>query len=195
MAFQATYRDHLRTACRTNDYGCVKVFAQDESRVGLLTVRRRRLTARGVQPVGLIQHTFQSFYVYGAVAPTTGEHFFLQRPGLNSTNFQLFVDALAQAYPDTLNVLVLDNSGAHTAKRLTLPDNIRLVLLPPYTPELNPIERVWRDLKDELAWMHFADLEAQQAHVANILQTYEAATLQSLTAYAYFVEAVNALST
>jgi transposase len=195
VAFQATYRDQLRTACRTNDYRWVKVFAQDESRVGLLTVARRRLTARGVQPVGLIQHTFQSFYVYGAVAPTTGEHVFLQRPGLNSTNFQLFVDALAQAYPDTLNVLVLDNSGAHTAKRLTLPDNIRLVLLPPYTPELNPMERVWRDLKDELAWMHFADLEAQQAHVANILQTYAAATLQSLTAYAYFVEAVNALST
>ncbi len=194
MAFQATCLDQLRTACRTNEYRSVKVFAQDESRVGLLTVRRRRLTACGVQPVGLIQHTFQSFYVYGAVAPTTGEHVFLQRPGLNSANFQLFVDALAHAYPDTLNVLVLDTRGAHSAKRLTFPDNIRLVLLRPYTPELNPIERVWRALKDALAWKQFADLEAQQAHVADILQTYDAATLQSLTAYAYFVEAVNALS-
>jgi transposase len=77
---------------------------------------------------------------------------------------------------------------------VTLPENIRLVLLPPYTPELNPIERVWRALKDNLAWLHFPDLEAQQAHVATILSTYTAATLQSLTAYAYFVEAVNALS-
>ncbi len=170
------------------------MFAQDESRVGLLTVRRRRLTARGVQPVGLIQHTFQSFYVYGAVAPTTGEHFFLQRSGLNSAHFQVFLDALAQAYPDTLNVLVLDNSGAHTATRLIIPADIGLVLLPPYTPELNPIERVWRALKDELAWMHFADLDTQQAHVTTILRTYDAATLQSLTAYTYFVEAVNALS-
>ncbi len=169
------------------------MFAQDESRIGLLTVRRRRLTARGVQPVGLIQHTFQSFYVYGAVAPTTGEHFFLQCPRLNSATFQVFVDAFAHAYPDTLNVLVLDNSGAHTAKRVTLPENIRLVLLPPYTPELNPIERVWRALKDELAWLQFPDLEAQQAHVATVLATYNAATLQSLTAYAYFVDAVNAL--
>jgi hypothetical protein len=59
-----------------------------------------------VQPVGLIQHTFQSFYVYGAVAPTTGEHFFLQCPRLNSATFQGFVDAFAHAYPDTLNVLV-----------------------------------------------------------------------------------------
>jgi hypothetical protein len=50
----------------------VRVFSQDESRFGLLTVRRRRLTARGVQPVGRVQHVFEWFYVYGAVEPTTG---------------------------------------------------------------------------------------------------------------------------
>lgn len=184
----------MRAVCRTTDQRPGTVFAQDESRIGLLTIRRRRLTARGVQPVGLIQPTFQSFYVYGAVAPTTGEHVFLQCPRLNSAQFQVFLDTLAQTYPDTLNVLVLDNSGAHTAKRVIVPANVRLVLVPPYTPELNPIERVWRALKDKLAWMQFADLDTQQAHVATILRTYDAATLQSLTAYAYFVEAVNALS-
>ncbi len=172
----------------------VRVFAQDESRFGLLTVRRRRLTARGVQPIGTIQHTFQSFYVYGAVAPTTGEHFFLSLSRLNSTHFQIFVDAFAHAYPDSLNILVLDNSGAHTAKRLVIPDNIRLVLLPPYAPELNPIERVWRDLKDEVAWRSFTDVAALQRYVADMLDTYDAATLQSLTGYSYVVEAVNALS-
>ncbi len=127
----------------------MRVFSQDESRFGLLTIRRRRLTARGVQPVGTIQHVFQWFYVYGAVAPTTGEHFFLELPYLNAANFQIFVDAFAQAYPDSLNILVLDKSGAHTAHRLKLPDNVRLVFLPPYCPELNPIERLWRDLKDD----------------------------------------------
>jgi len=151
------------------------------------------LTARGVQPVGTVQHTFQSFYLYGAVAPTTGEHVFLSLPRLNSTTFQFFLDAFAQAYPDSLNILVLDNSGAHTAKRLMIPPNIRLVLLPPYTPELNPIKRLWRDVKDKLAWKQFTDLDAQQQHVAELLGTYDALTLQSLTAYSYFVDAVNAL--
>ncbi len=146
-----------------------------------------------MQPVGTVQHTFQSFYVYGAVAPTTGQHFFLNLPRLNSTHFQIFVDAFAQAYPDSLNIFVLDNSGAHTAKRLIIPENIRLVLLPPYTPELNPIERVWRDVKDELAWKQFMDVDAQQHDVAALLDTYDAATLCSLTAYAYFVETVTAL--
>jgi class 3 adenylate cyclase len=65
--------------------------------------------------------------------------------------FQLVVDAFAQACRDCLNLLLPDNSGAPAAQRLTLPENVRLVFLPPYCPELNPIERVWRDLKDALA--------------------------------------------
>jgi hypothetical protein len=75
----------------------VRVFSQDESRFGLLTVRRR-LTACGVQPVGTVQHVFEWFYVYGAVAPTTGERFFLELPYLNTESFQLFVDTFAQAF-------------------------------------------------------------------------------------------------
>jgi transposase len=192
--FQATCRERLQHAIPLTNTRPVRVFSQDESRFGLLTIRRRRLTARGVQPVGQIQHVFEWFYVYGAVAPTTGERFFLELPYLNADIFQLFVDAFAQAFPDSLNLLLLDNSGAHTAQRLTLPENVRLVFLPPYCPELNPIERVWRDLKDDLAWQQFPTLEAQQDSVEDWLQAYEALTLQSLTGYAYLVDAINALS-
>lgn len=105
----------------------MRVFSQDESRIGLLTVRRRRLTARGVQPVGSVQHIFEWCYVYGAVAPTTGESFFLELPYLNAETFQLFIDAFAQAFPDSLNILLLDNSGAHTARYLIWPENVRCV--------------------------------------------------------------------
>ncbi len=157
-------------------------------------MRRRRLTTCGVQPVGTIQHVFQWFYVYGAVAPTTGESFFLELPSLNSDMFQLFLDELARAFRESLNVLVLDKSGGHTATRLVMPENVRLVLLPPASPELNPIERVWRELKDDLAWLHFADVAAQQAHVADLIRTYDAPTLQSLTSYQYLVNAIHALS-
>jgi hypothetical protein len=118
------------------------VFSQDESRFGLLTIRRRRLTASGVQPVGLIQHVFEWFYVYGAVAPTTGERFFLELPYLNAAAFQLFLNAFSQAFPDSLTILLLDNSGAHTAQRIRWPENVRCVWLPPYCPELNPVEDV-----------------------------------------------------
>jgi transposase len=171
----------------------VRVFSQDESRFGLLTIRRRRLTACGVQPVGLIQHVFEWFYVYGAVAPTSGERFFLELPYLNADGFQLFLDAFGQAFPDSLNILLLDNSGAHTSQRIRWPENVRCVWLPPYCPELNPIERVWRDLKDDLAWLQFIDLDAQQVYVGDLLQSYDAPTLQTLTGYQCWVEAINAL--
>ena len=125
--------------------------------------------------------------------PTTGDRFFLEWPYLNTVMFQLFVDAFAQVFPDTLTILLLDNSGAHTSPRLILPPNVRLVFLPPYCPELNPIERVWRDLKDDMAWQPFADLNAQQDYLSHLLRAYEPATLQSLTGYPYLVEAVHAL--
>ena len=169
------------------------MFSQDESRFGLLTVRRRRLTACGAQPVGPIQHVFEWFYVYGAVAPITGERFFLELPYLRSDMFQLFLDAFAQAFPDSLNILLLDNSGAHTAQCLRWPENVRYVWLPPYCPELSPIERVWRDVKDDVAWRQFTDLDAQQNEGGDLLGAYDATALQSLTGYAYVVEAINAL--
>ena len=171
----------------------IRVFSQDESRFGLLTIRRRRLTAHGIQPVGTVQHVFQWLYVYGAVEPTTGERFFPELPYLNAEGFQIFIDTFAAACPDSLNLLLLDTSGAHTAQRLMLPANVRLVFLPPYCPELNPIERVWRDRKDALAWRHFPNLDAQQDYIAQLLRGYQAATLQALTGYTYLVDAVHAL--
>ncbi len=191
--FQSTCQERLQRVMPPVNTRPVRVFSQDESRLGLLTVRRRRLTAQGVQPIGAIQHTFAWFYVYGAVAPTTGERFFLELPYLNADMCQLFVDAFAQAFPDSLNILLLDNSGAHTAQRLRWPANVRAVWLPPYCPELNPIERLWRDLKDDLAWQQFVDLDAQQRYVAELLQAYDALTLQALTGYTYLVEAIHAL--
>ncbi len=107
--------------------------------------------------------------------------------------FQFFLDAFAQTFADSFNLLVLDHSGAHTAHRLTVPAKVGLVFLPPYCPELNPIERVWRELKDALAWQQFTDLDAQQDYVGDLLRAYDAPTLRALTGYTYFVEASNAL--
>ncbi len=93
----------------------------DESRFGLQTIRRRRLTARGTKPVGTIQHRFENFYLYGAIAPRTGDGYFLGLPKLNADLFQVFLDAFATARPDTLNVLMVDNSRCHTATDLVVP--------------------------------------------------------------------------
>jgi transposase len=146
-----------------------------------------------VQPIGSVQHVFEWFYVDGAVEPTTGDRFFLELPYLNAENCHIFVHLFAQAFPNSLNLLLLDNSAAHSAQRLTLPQNVRLVFLPPYCPALNPIERVWQDLKDALAWLQFSNLEVQQDYVAMPLRGHEALTLQTLAGYPYLVEAIYGL--
>ena len=74
-----------------------------------------------------------------------------------------------------------------------MPANVRLVCLPPYCPELSPIERVWRDLKDDLAWHQFLSVEAQQDDVAQLLRACDVPTPQALTGYAYLVDAIDAL--
>jgi transposase len=71
---------------------------------------------------------------------------------------------------------------------------VRYVWLPPYCPELNPSERLWRDLKDDLASLPFPNLDAQQLYVGDVLQAYEASALHALTGDTYGVEAINALT-
>ena len=112
----------------------VKVFAQDETRLGLLPVVRRRVTACGVQPVATVTYQFANFSLYGAVEPITGAHFFLELPDLNSRAFQVWLDGFAAAFPDSINVLVLDNGAGHKAKAVRWPANVVPVLLPPIAP-------------------------------------------------------------
>jgi transposase len=171
----------------------VRIFCQDESRVGLLPVQRRRITVSGVKPVGPVQYQFENFYLYGAVEPTTGESFFLELPHLNTVNFQIFLDEFAHHYQASLNIVLMDNGSCHKAKALVLPDHVVCVFLPPYSPELNPIERLWQDLKARLAWVLVAQLEALERHVETIIRQYSQAAIHSLTSYPYFVHAVNAL--
>jgi transposase len=191
--FQTTFPVVLQQQSAPRPLGTpVKVFAQDESRVGLLPIIRRRITACGVQPLAPVRQTFESFYLYGAVEPTTGESFFLELPTLNSETFQLWVDYFADAFPQTYNLLVLDNGAFHKAKALRWPPNVAPVFLPPYSPELNPMERVWRDLKDRLADSVVQTLDELSETVCRLIQGYSQTALQSLAGYAYFVQAVQA---
>jgi transposase len=171
----------------------VRIFCQDESRVGLLPVQRRRITVSGVKPVGPVQYQFENFYLYGAVEPTTGESFFLELPQLNTVNFQIFLHEFAHHYRESLNIVLMDNGSCHKAKALVIPAQIVCLFLPPYSPELNPIERLWQDLKAQLAWLVVAQLEALERHVETMIRQYSRAAIQSLTSYPYFVHAVNAL--
>jgi transposase len=119
------------------------LYCQDESRFGLFTRNGKALTAKGVKPICPFQQKFQSLYVFGAFSPITGEYFVLELPHCNSQTFQIYLDELSLQKPQELKILLLDNGAFHKAKKLAIPDNIALVFIPPYSPELNPAEKVW----------------------------------------------------
>lgn len=192
--FQATLAEQVAAvqAEAANPTLPVEVWAMDESRFGLHTVQRRRLTLRGVKPIGRYQHEFENFYVYGAIAPCRGEGYFEAHLALNGPTFQAFVDAFAAEHPRTFNVLILDNAKAHHARDLKLPANVALIFQPPYAPEVNPTERVWLYVKDSLAWRCFDDLLALQDALVPIIEGLDPDTLRSLTAYPYIMDAIHA---
>lgn len=168
----------------------LRYWSQDESRLGLKTITRRMLTGLGVKPVGPVQWNYQSFYLYGAVEPLTGESFFLEFSHLDADCFQLFLEQFSQAYPHSLNVLQLDNGRFHLATRLNIPDNVVLLFQPAYSPDVNPIERVWQFIKDKLCWLNLRNLEELRQKVDAVIQSILPSQLASLTSYDFILSAL-----
>ena len=75
--------------------------------------------------------------------PVTGESCFLEFSHLDSVYFQAFLNKFSQTYVNSLNILQLDNGSPHLAKNPTIPNNVILLFQPSYSPDINPIERVW----------------------------------------------------
>jgi len=170
----------------------VHLFCQDESRLGLMPITRRRITLSGVKPIQQQRPAYQSYYLYGAVEPKTGDRFFLERESLDSDGFQDFLEAFSRRFSESINVLILDNGRFHKAKSLSIPDNVRLVFLPPYSPELNPVERLWQDLKSHLAFHLHENLSALRQRVREKLKTYTDEAVASMTGYEYLLDAARA---
>lgn len=126
-----------------------------------MPITRDRITLPGVKPIQKAKPGYEYFYLYGAVEPETGQWFFTEHERLNGDCFQVLLDRFAEAFPLSHNVLVLDNGKFHKAKKLPIPTGVQLKFLPPYSPELNPVERLCQDLRDVLGFDfhgHLADL-------------------------------------
>jgi hypothetical protein len=149
-----------------------------------------------VKPVQIVAPVYEYYWLYTAVEPTTGEAFWWELPRLDADCFTVFLRQLGQHYAESLNIVFLDQAPAHVAQRVAIPENIILMWLPAYSPELNPVERLWEDLKYRIDVQDArlqASLVVLQEHVADIIQRYTAETLASLTGYAYLVDAIHAL--
>ena len=116
---------------------------QDEAGFGRINKPKYCWCKKGIRPSVPCHHIREYRYVYGAVEPINGESCFLIMPYCNTDCMNVFLDHLSASYPDDIIVLVCDGAAWHKAKSLLIPENIRLVFIPPYTPEMNPIEQIW----------------------------------------------------
>jgi len=179
-------------ACQVQlDERPLRYFAQDESRFGLKTLIGQLITASGVKPIGQWQWQFKAFWLYGAVEPLTGEHFICQFSHVDTDCYQQFLDEFSKAYPNSLNILQVDNGRFHKAKRLQVPENIILLFQPPHCPEVNPIERLWLYLKRDLCWCLFDDLTQLQTKVDQLLAELTTEVVASITGYPFILEALS----
>ena len=125
----------------------VNLYCQDEARFGLKTDIGRCLTAKGIKPVVDCQHAFNNTYLYGSFSPINGDSFVYEIEGTTSEIFYKYLMAFSKYKPNEYKIILIDNAGFHSLKKYKLPDNIKLIRIPPYSPELNPAEKIWAYIK------------------------------------------------
>lgn len=138
----------------------------DEHRVGLKPIVRRVWHRRGQQPQAPCRPRYQWLYLFAFVHPRTGQTYWLLLPTVSTVLFSQALAAFAAALglgPHRHVVLVLDQAGWHISHDLVVPEGLTLVLLPPYSPELQPAERVWALSDEPLANRAFASLDELEA--------------------------------
>lgn len=120
---------------------------QDEAGFGRINKPKYCWCKKGYRPSVPCHHIREYRYVYGAVEPLTGESCFLVMPYCNTTCMNIFLAHLSESYKDDQIVLVCDGAAWHKSNGLSIPDNIHIVFIPPYTPEMNPIEQIWKEIR------------------------------------------------
>jgi putative transposase len=168
----------------------VRVMFQDEARFGRMIRLRRCWAPAPLRPTVPNGYERQFVYVYGAVSPMEGELDWKRCADMNTERMNEFLVQVSQAHPDAFLVLILDGASSHKSRDLRVPENIRLHRLPGYSPELNPQEHVWDELREkEFPNRVFDSLEGVISQLESGLPRLAADRegLRSLTAWPWIV--------
>lgn len=120
---------------------------QDEAGFGRINKPKYCWCENGVRPSVPCHHIREYYYTFGAVEPLTGNSFFLVLPRCNSACMNQFLQDLSDEYKDDVILLCCDGAAWHKSGALEIPKNIELFRIPPYTPEMNPIEQIWKEIR------------------------------------------------
>ena len=177
----------------------VRIWVADEHRYGLIPVVRKCWTLRGLRPKVLYQTKYEWSYLHSALE-VDGENAaeFACLPGVSLEMSRLFLERLAARDPEAEHVVIWDQAGFHPQPKLhSVPAHIHLLPLPPYSPELNPVEVIGDVIKDRIANTLWPTLETLEDALGEELRPiYESAErVRRLVSHPWLVEQLNATAT
>ncbi|CAN5665238.1 hypothetical protein BH24ACI1_BH24ACI1_23000 [soil metagenome] len=151
-------------------------YFEDEFRFGTRTELSKRWTAKGVRPSGRMNIGYEYGYLYAAVNPSSGRAFGLILPSMTLESMTIFARQFRRRLKsngevETDTVLIFDGAGAHRSERVSY-GKVEKQLLPPYSPELNPVERFFQELRRELKNEVYESYEAVEQAVEEIFKKY-----------------------
>ena len=169
----------------------LRIMFTDEARFGRINRPRPCWAPIGTRPEVASQLIREYIYLYGAACPKDGTCVYLIMPTSNTACFQIFLNVLSRKFARQDILLVLDGAPNHRCKELALPNNISLLFLPPYSPELNPKENLWDEIREKL-FKNYAlkSIDAVRAKLKQAILYIERnpELVQSITSFPYIVK-------
>jgi transposase len=187
--FKQQWPERLQAVATQHPAKRLRVYFQDESRFGQQGTTTAVWARTGSRPTAVRQTEYEYLWVIGAVCPETGHAEGLLSPQLNTTMINQFLKQFAAKIPDDVHaVMVWDGAGFHRSHQLVVPQNVTLIQLPPYSPELNPIENLWHYLKSHFwsnrSYVNYAALE-EAAMSAWRIAALDSELMQTVCACSY----------
>jgi putative transposase len=160
----------------------IRLMFEDEGGFGRINKPTSCWCPRKIRPIVPCHHIREYRYAYGAVEPQTGESCFLVMPYANTNCMNLFLRELSKTFVKDYILLAADRASWHRSKTLEMPDNIRIFPLLPYTPEMNPIEQIWKELR-KLGFKNemFPSLDKVVDRLCDTINSLTCETVQSIT--------------
>ena len=147
---------------------------QDEARFGRINDPRRCWAPKGIRPEVGMQIVREYTYAFGAVSPHDGTLDSLVLPVVTAEAMSIFLEEVARRHPEEFILMFLDGAGWHRAHDLAVPENMRLEALPPYSPQLNPVEHIWDEIREKwFANEVFDSLDAVEDRLVEALVALE----------------------
>ena len=163
---------------------------QDEARFGRMAKPRRCWAPKPCRPVMLNGYEREFVYAYGAVSPCEGDFDWKICPQMNTQRMSEFLAQVRQRYPGDFIVMIVDGASSHRAKDLVVPENIRLLPRPASSPERNPQEHLWDEIREkEFPNRVFDSLQGVQKQLRSglVRLARDGMRLRSITAWPWIV--------